>query len=137
MKLKLIVGGVVLLAVFLAGFLPQYLKVGGLRQELDTAKQQLESQALASRLCALRDQAAMLYLETARNNYGLAGELAGRFFQDLGQFVSTSAPPDMKAGLEDILSSRDAITAGLAKADPGTRTALETLVVKIHTVTKR
>jgi hypothetical protein len=136
-KLKLIVGGVVLLAVFLVGFVPQYLKVWGLRQELETAKQQLAADALTSRLCALRDQAAMLYVETARNNYGLAGELAGRFFQDLGQFASTSAPPDMKPGLEEILSSRDAITAGLAKADPATRSAIEALLVKIHAVTKR
>lgn len=137
MKLKLIVGGVVLLAAFLVGFVPQYLKVWGLRQELDTAKQQLESQALTSRLCGLRDQGAMLYLQAARNNYGLAGELAGRFFQDLGQFASTSAPPDMKPGLEEILSSRDSTTAGLAKADPAARSAIEALVVKIHAVTKR
>ena len=74
--------------------------------------------------------AAMIYLETARRNYGLAAEAASRFFTSLSEYSGQVADPQLKKRLEEILGLRDSITAGLAKGEPAVLSGLESLLLQ-------
>jgi hypothetical protein len=65
MKNRFIVVIILLIIVFLAGFIPQYIKVNRLENELSTAKQE-------SALAELRDLAGLAFVQTSQKNYGLA-----------------------------------------------------------------
>jgi len=66
MRAKLIVGLMLFLGGFLAGFIPQALRSRDLQQELSTSEMLLHSCQSAERLSALRQTTAMMYLETTR-----------------------------------------------------------------------
>jgi hypothetical protein len=134
MKGKVIIWSVLLLAAFLLGFIPQYLKARQFQMELDSSKRQLETYTLNSRLCGLLDQSAMLHIESVRKNYGLAGERAARLFAEAQRVANETAEPPVRQALEDLLRSRDAVTAGLAKADPAVGSETEALVMKMHDI---
>lgn len=132
MKGKLIIWLVVLLAVFLLGFIPQYQKARRLSQELDTAKSDLASCRLDGEMSEARDLAAMTYLEANRKNYGIAGGHARKLFDLLQKLSGETAQPDLKRRLSELLAFRDDITAGLASGDPAVLAAIEALALKIH-----
>jgi len=130
MKNRLILWLVLLLIGFLAGFIPQYIKAQRAVSELSSAKQQLSSCQLANRLAQLRDTAALMFLEATRKNYGIAGEHARRFFEEGQQIAAQTTDAGLRTSLQQLLNSRDAITAQLAKGDPAVVTELETLLMK-------
>lgn len=113
-RVRLIAYPLVLAAVFLAGFLPQYIKSRGLDSEAQALKSKLE-------LAELRSSAGRLLLQVTQNNFGIASQEASRFFGEVRRIASETSDPSLKQTLEDIASRRDAVTAGLAKADPAVR----------------
>src|SRR5258705_383496 len=120
---KAIIGAVVLVIVFLAGFVPQYVKANRLENELRQARQ---GEAPAE----LRDLVALIYVQASQKNYGLAAATATRFFNRVREVANQTADPSAKKALENLLVSRDKITAELAKGDAGVIGDLQELFVK-------
>ena len=85
----IIISAVALIAVFLAGFIPQFRNASGLKDELGLRDQrigQLQRQATLSRA---RDLASLLYLELTRKNYGVAEQHATAFFNHVRTMTTT------------------------------------------------
>ena len=122
-------GGVVLLViVFLAGFLPSYVKAHRLGSELHAARRQQE-------LAQLRELASEVYFQASQRDYGLAAGTSARFFDRTREAVNEAPSANAKKSLEDLLSLRDSITAGLAKGDPAVLRDLEALFLKTREAT--
>lgn len=128
MKNKVVPGIVLLVVVFLAGFLPSYVKAHRLESELREARRE---QSLAQ----LRDLASLTYFQANQKDYGLAGGTATHFFDRTQAAVNQAPDASARKALEDLLSLRDPITAGLAKGDPGVLGDLQALFLKTRQVT--
>jgi len=113
-RARLIAYPLVLAGVFLAGFLPQYLKSRRLDSEAQAIKQKLE-------LAELRSSAGRMLLQVTQNNFGIASQEALQFFKEAFRIASETSDPGLKKTLEEISARRDAVTGGLAKADPAVR----------------
>lgn len=137
MKRRLTLWLVLLLVGFLAGFIPQYLKTRHVSQQATDAKQQLDACRASATMSQLRDTGTMLYLEVTRKNYGTAAEYSSRLFERIQQEAGKTSDPTVKAMLDDVLKSRDTITAELAQGDPAVVTDLQPVVVKLEEGTKR
>jgi hypothetical protein len=109
--------GVALLAVFLLGFVPQFRAASAARSEVQAAKAELERLRQEVARSQLRDLAALLLYEVAQRNFGLAAQHASALFDRLQEAVA-SGPDAGSEALRQALAARDAVTAGLASADP-------------------
>jgi type II secretory pathway pseudopilin PulG len=125
---KSIVVVVLLIAVFFAGFLPQYAKAKRLENELREAKQE-------NSVAQLRDLAGLAYLQASQKNYGLAADTSTRFFDRTREVANQTPDSGGRKSLEDLLSFRDKITTELAKGDPGVLSDLQTLFLKTRQAT--
>ena len=112
MKNRLFIEAVAVVVAFLAGFLPQYLKARRLESEAHALQQ-------ASANGGLRDLAGLSYVQASQKNYGLAAATSTRFFNRARELANQAADPPARKALEDLMLSRDKITAELAKGDPG------------------
>ena len=113
-KAKVALVVVIIVAVaFLSGLLIGYLK-------LRDANAELEKLRVENQLSELRDRAAMIYLEAARQNYGLASEQAGLYFNQLQRLNEPTSviPEEQRQALGQLLTRRDELVAALAKGDP-------------------
>lgn len=122
MKNKVIVIAAGLVAVFLIGFVPQWMKANRLDGELQQMRQKVADSEL-------RDLSALAYLQASQKNFGLAAETAGRFF---GRVRDGAAG---RKAVEELASPRDKITAELAKGDPAAIGSLQDLVLKTRQAT--
>lgn len=122
MKNKVIAIAAGLVAVFLIGFLPQWLKANRLDGELQQMRQKIAD-------AELRDLSGLAYLQASQKNYGLAAETAGRFFGKVREVAGGRKP------VEELASPRDKITAELAKGDPAAIGSLQDLVLKTRQAT--
>ena len=125
---KIIVVVVLLIVAFLAGFLPQYVKVTRLERELGEARQE-------NSLAQLRDLAGLAYLQASQKDYGLAGGTSTRFFNRTREVANQTPESSGRKPLEDLLNLRDQITAELARGDPGVVNNLQTLLLKTREAT--
>ena len=128
MKNRVIGVCVLLIVVFLAGYLPQYAKAKRLENELRQARQE-------NSLAELRDLAGLAYLQASQKDYGLAAGTSTRFFDRTREAANQTPDSSGRKPLEDLLSFRDKITAELAKGDPGVLNDLQTLFVKTRQAT--
>lgn len=128
MKNKAIVAAVVVVAVFLIGFLPQYMKASRLETELQQARQNVAG-------AELRDLAGLAYLQANQKNFGLAAESASRFFVRAREVAAQSQDAGRRKAIEDLTAPRDKITAELAKGDPAAVGDLQDLVLTTRQVT--
>jgi hypothetical protein len=120
MKNRIIVVIILLVAAFLAGFVPQYIKVKRLENELSVARQE-------SALAELRDLAGLAFVQTSQKNYGLAAATSNRFFTRTREVANQLPDANERKALEDLLASQDKITAELAKGDPAALADLQAL----------
>jgi hypothetical protein len=111
MRNTIIVTAALVVVAFLAGFVPSYLKRRGLEGELSQAR-------MENRFAQLRDLAGLAYLQVNQKNYGLAADISTRYFQSARDVANQTNDASARKMLEEILSSRDKITAELAKGDP-------------------
>jgi hypothetical protein len=70
---KAVIAAIRLVIAFLAGFIPQYLKVNRLDAELRQAR-------LGNTSAELRDLVGLAYFQANQKNYGIAAGTTGRFF---------------------------------------------------------
>jgi hypothetical protein len=137
MKNKLLFGLILLVIGFIGGFVVQYSSGQQLKRDLKTANEQLAACKTSSQLWQVRDTAALLGLEIARSNYGTASDYSTRFFDEARQLASQTSDPNLQSTLQDILNSRDRITAGIARQDPAVLSEIPALVAKVHGGDKR
>lgn len=137
MKNKLILWGVLLAGGFLLGLVPQYMKTRQQGGELAGARQQLAGCQASAQLATLRDQAALMYLQANRMNYGSAADESRRFFDEAQRIAAETTDAGIKKALSDVLGKRDAITAALARGDAAVITDLQQLVEKLFSDTRR
>ena len=125
MKNRVIIAASVLVGVFLVGFIPQYVKANRLETELRQARQ-------ANVEAELRDLIGLAYVQASQKNYGLAAATTTRFFNRVRDAANETG--DRKS-LENLLVTRDRITAALAKGDAGVVADLQELFVKTRQAT--
>jgi hypothetical protein len=120
MKKALVVGVVLLVAgAYLFGLVPQRQRrlaleaeVTALKARAETAEERARLGTLFARLHGLADLAA-------ERNYGQAEKLSSTFFDDVRAEAGRTREPEAGKALTGVLAARDAVTAGLTKADPG------------------
>ncbi len=114
---------------FLIGFVPQYVKNARLDAELREA-------AARSRRAEVRDLAAMAHIQAAQKNYGLAAQTASQYFDRVRDLAADTRNENERRTLQELLGSRDAVTAALAKGDPAVLAHLQDLVMKTQAATR-
>jgi hypothetical protein len=110
MKNSVMGAAVALIAVFLVGFIPSYVKANRLENELRQSRQDGAG-------AELRDLIALAYVQANQKNYGLAAETSSQFFNRAREVASQPQDTSRRKALEDLLGSRDKVTAQLAKGD--------------------
>jgi hypothetical protein len=126
-KTLLIAGGALVVAAFLLGFVPQYLKTRDLGNQLDALRQQLNSEREKSQMDELALLCGYAYLETNLKNYGLASQDATKFFDRVRAMTIQGPNSGRQAFLQAALAQRDLVIGGLAKGDSGTASAVQDL----------
>ena len=126
---KVIVAAIALLAVFLIGFVPPYLKANRLENELLQFRQD-------SAGAELRDLIGLAYVQGNQKNYGLATETSSRFFNRAREVANQTQDASRRKALESLLSSRDKVTAELAKGDAAVAGDLQQLFVQTWQATR-
>jgi hypothetical protein len=111
---------ILLIAVFLAGFVPQYIKVKRLENDLSAVRQE-------NSLAELRDLAGLAFIQTSQKNFGLAATTSNQFFSREREVANQLPDANGRKALEDLLASQGKITAELAKGDPAALGDLQAL----------
>jgi hypothetical protein len=125
---RAIIAAIVLVVVFLAGFIPQYVKVNHLDADLRQAR-------LGNTSAELRDLVGLAFFQANQKNYGIAAGTTGRFFSRVREVANQTPDANARKTYEDLLISRDKITAELAKGDAGVMADLQDLFVKTRKAT--
>ena len=128
MKNKMIVAAVAVVAVFLLGFVPQYLTLNRLQSELRQSQQE-------SAGAQLRDLIGLAYVQANQKNFGLAAETSSRFFGRAREMASEMQDSTNRKVLDDLLALRDKVTAELAKGDAAVMGDLQELFAKTRQAT--
>jgi hypothetical protein len=126
---KIIMTAIALVAVFLLGFVPQYIKANRLETELRQFRQEIAG-------AQLRDLIGHAYVQANQKNYGLAAETSGRFFSRAREMANQTQDASSRKVLEDLLALRDRATAELAKGDATVMGDLQELFVKTRQATR-
>jgi hypothetical protein len=135
MPLKLIAAITVIVLLggaFLAGYLPEHrLRLVAEQQSL-ALREQLAAAEARVRMGQLLGQVLALREVVTRQNYGQAQELSSAFFDSVRTEAAATPLGDYRSALNDVLARRDALTASLTKADPGTVEALSTIEAQVR-----
>ena len=126
---KTVTGLVILVMVFLMGFVPQYLQKRQIQAELATSAEKLK-------VSELRDLFGMMMLEALRQNYGVAGDYSSQYFDKLRETSEAVNNSTLKRSVQELLKKRDTVTAALSKADPASASQLQTIFAETQAATK-
>src|SRR3954451_1466177 len=125
---KVVIAAIVLIVVFLAGFVPQYAKVNRLDAELRQAR-------LVNTSAELRDLAGLAYFQANQKNYGIAAGTIAQFFNRVREVANQAPDANARKIYEELLVPRDKITAELAKGDPAVMGDLQELFARTQQAT--
>jgi hypothetical protein len=125
---KIGVWTVVLIAVFLLGYLPATIN----SQRAQVQKSDLEYKL---RLAELRGQLGMCSYEANRNNFANAAQFTTEFFNGLRSIVDVTKDETLKQKLQAVLSRRDEITTNLAEANPVVKEKLSQMYADLYYTT--
>jgi len=129
-------GAILVIAAFLFGFVPQYRKAGNLNDELTAAQQQLNSEREKSQMEKTGLLIGYIYLQTNLKNYGLAGQSAPKFFDEVHVMANQTTNPNWQALIPSVGARRDQIITGLAKGDPATLAAVQDIFQRMLDATQ-
>jgi hypothetical protein len=102
---------IVLVAVFLLGYLPATLN----SQRAQVQRSDLQYKLRLAELCS---QLGMSSYEANRNNFANAAQFSSEFFNGLRTAVDATKDETLKQKLQAVLSRRDEITANLGEPNP-------------------
>jgi hypothetical protein len=131
-KWKIIIGGVVLLALYLLGFVPQFQEKRRLESELVETESRLSAAQRKIEIDQLRIIAGRILLEGTRQNYGLAQEHSTEYFNKLQDLAAKTTDAGLQAPLSELLKERDSITSGLAQGDAAIMPDVLSLLERTH-----
>jgi hypothetical protein len=120
MRNRLILWAALLLTGFLAGFVPQRIEAGRLRDEAASCQER-------QRLAEVRELSALAYLEANRKNFGNAAQHVTDLFNRVRELQGRTEQPQFGGALDQMLQSRDAIMSALARADPESPALMQNL----------
>lgn len=112
-------------AGLLLGFVPQYLKARDLKRQVSVCN-------AAYQLAELRRSAALTYVTATQLNYGTAQGYANQFFEQAQNLAANTSDVSGRSMLSNVLSSRDKITADLAKGDPQVVGDLQPILLSVE-----
>lgn len=118
----------VVIAVFLIGFAPLYIRTSRCEAELRDSAQKLRG-------ADVRDLIGLAYIQAEQKNYGLAAQTTTQYFDRLREAAAATPDTQRKNMLQQALAARDAVTAALAKGDPGVVGQLQDLFLKTRAAT--
>ena len=124
-KIKLLAVIVIIIWAFLLGYWPQHKQVSAILDENTQLKNTLASAEALGRIARLENELLLLIEQTEGQNYGDAQKLSNTFFDDVRKEIDRNKSAAYVSKLEAILARRDAVTAGLARADASTVTPLK------------
>ena len=135
MKRALISFGI-LAGVFLAGYVPMYMKNRSLVascQEARTAQtEQIAKLEGQLRFSQLAGQAGRILIEVEEGNFGNARSLSTKLFDGLRMEAGAVPLESDRERLRGLLGRRDEITADLTALNPGVATKLRQLFVELQ-----
>lgn len=111
MRRKILLWALLLIAVFLIGYVPSYWRARNLNQEVDAARQEISQ-------LRLRDAIGRVYFEASEKNYGRAQEASVRFFDQARQLKDRTENAGLKQSLQQMLDAQQTISFKLGQADP-------------------
>ena len=126
---KLGIGALVLLGVFLLGYVPASMSARAARVEQDRL-----THALA--FARLQVQLGMMSTEVNRDNYGLAAKLATPFFDAIPAAIAGAADPNVTQALQAALARRDELTSDLAQANAEVKTKIAGMYADLFRLTQ-
>jgi hypothetical protein len=131
-KLLLILVLVLLGGAYLAGYWPQHKLLRSAQDSNLQMQQELASVQAVARVCRLENDLLALLGQTEQQNYGEARNLSNVFFDDVRREADRPQNAAFKSDLESLLAQRDTVTAGLARTDAATLTALRQMLAQMQ-----
>jgi uncharacterized membrane-anchored protein YhcB (DUF1043 family) len=129
---------------FLIGFIPDHMTNSKLEEQILTLNQgkrdvqehlgQTQQELMLSGFAV---QSALVYTDAEQNNYSDASTKASSLFTGMRTFSDTTQDQPLKHQIDRVLSGRDAIIAGLAKADPVVKGRLQEMFLKVEGISGR
>ena len=121
-----------LIAVFLIGFVPMWLKAWSRANERDAVQREL-------RLCRLQSNLASAAINARRGEYEPARQATSYFFTALHGQVDiangqSDLTPQQKEGLKPLMSERDNLITLLARSDPASADRLSDVYVSYQKI---
>ena len=132
MRNRLVLWLILLIVGFLIGFIPQYARSHRLQQNISAMAGQLDTCRSAGQLSQLRSTATLMYLEATQKNYGTSGDYANRFFDQAQRLANDTHDEALSNLFRQLLTSRDQITAGLAKGDDAVLPAMQNILARLE-----
>jgi hypothetical protein len=121
----LALGLAALLAAFLLGRLPRQRELERLRSSEATASASVRAGEILGRLLLVQDL-------VDRQDFGRAASASTALFDALREEAARTHRAEMAAGLREALARRDAVTAALARGDPGALELLKATELQIR-----
>ena len=122
---KVLAWVVVFVVGFLIGFVPQYWKAHGLREDLSSCTAKAD-------LAKVQQSAALTYVAATQLNYGVASGYAQTFFANAQSLQGSTSDASVKDVLSQVLAARDKITGDLAKGSADAVGELQPLMLKLE-----
>ncbi|HEY2115969.1 MAG TPA: hypothetical protein VGJ51_12815 [Candidatus Angelobacter sp.] len=113
------------IAGLLIGFVPQYLKSRDLKRQVSVCN-------AAYQLAEVRRSASLTYVAATQLNYGTASGYANQFFEQVRRLEASTSDASGRSMLSSVLSSRDKITADLAKGDAQVVSDLQPILLAVE-----
>jgi len=137
MRARIIFWLVVLIGAFLLGFVPEYLKNRDLQSQLESPRKTIDELKQQLQMSELRDQASLILIEISRQNYGLARDHAGQYYETLNKLIESVQNQTLKKSLQDLATTRDSLTEALTTpTPPAALSAAQQIVLKTFELTK-
>jgi hypothetical protein len=133
-KASTIIAVTALAAGLLVGFIPTHFDNASLMVRNSQLQSEVDSTRGQLTLSRFTVRSAELYTDSAKNNLSVASSSASSFFTDLRTYIDKSKDVALKQQLEGVMSGRDAIIAGLAKADPAVTAKLQETFVTMQKI---
>jgi hypothetical protein len=133
-KLKVIGVVVSLLAVFLLGFIPQFLEKRRVQNELEDTRMKLSNAQRQMAIAELPSLAGRMLLAASRQNYGIARDYSSAYFEKVRELAGQPADSKTSAVLAELMKARDSITRGLAQGDASIVPELQSLLERTYQI---
>jgi len=139
---------VVLVVLFLIGFLLGYIPQKSRLTEAKAANEKLTAQVLqlqenldtarfSLKLASLRDQLTFIHLQVLDKNYGIATQLSSRYFDGVREAMDQAKNTEIRDFLSSLLKNRDSITAALSKGDPEVESRVRKMLIDFHNLASK